>query len=115
MFRLRLFALTCSLLAVATGTLAAQDPQPAAPPPAFPVVDSLAVEGNLRVTAAQIITNSGLQTGKPTNYRDLQRAITSLFRTGQFDDVVIRQMDEDTTRAGVVLVIKVSERPLLQR
>lgn len=117
MFRFRALALTCSLLTPVTGVLAAQDAPPPGPPPAFPVVDSLAVEGNLRVSAGQIITNSGLQVGKPTNYRDLQRAITALFRTGQFDDVVVQTSEPDSANADapVVLVIRVKERPLLQR
>lgn len=117
MFRLRSLALICSLALGVPGLLSGQDAAPPGPPPAFPVVDSLVVEGNLRITSAQIITNSGLLIGKPTNYRDLQRAITALFRTGQFDDVTIQQAESDSTdtRPGVVLVIRVRERPLLQR
>ena len=54
-------------------------------------VDSVAVEGNERLTAAQVIGTAGLATGIPINYRDIQRAITNLIRTGQFDDVVVEQ------------------------
>jgi outer membrane protein insertion porin family len=117
MFRSRALALICSLALGVPGLLSGQDAPPPGPPPVFPVVDSLVVEGNQRLSAAQVITNSGLLVGKPTNYRDLQRAITALFRTGQFDDVVIQQAESDTTdaRPGVVLVIRVRERPLLQR
>jgi outer membrane protein insertion porin family len=117
MFRLRTLLLCCSLALGVPGLLSGQDAPPQGPPPVFPVVDSLTVEGNLRITSAQIITNSGLLIGKPTNYRDLQRAITSLFRTGQFDDVTIQQAESDSTdnRPGVVLLIRVRERPLLQR
>ncbi len=118
MFRSRPLALAVSLLCLTAGSLWAQDPVPGAapaPPPALPVVDSLAVEGNVRLTALQVITSSGLQLGRPTNYRDLQRAITALFRTGQFDDVSINQAAEDSTNPRIVLVIHVKERPLLQR
>ena len=75
-------------------------------------VDSLAVVGNARLTAAQIIGTAGLVTGLPINYRDIQRAVTNLIRTGQFDDVVVEQ------RGGlglVILVLVVTERPILQQ
>lgn len=73
-------------------------------------VDSVAVEGNDRLTAAQVIGTARLVTGIPINYRDIQRAITNLIRTGQFDDVVVEQ------RGGVgrvILVFVVTERPIL--
>ena len=75
------------LLSGAPAALAAQEPKP-------PTVDSIAVEGNSRLTSAQIIGTSGLVPGQPINYRDIQRAITALFRTGQFDDVVVRQRQQ---------------------
>ena len=73
-------------------------------------VDSIAVAGNERLTAAQVIGTAGLITGIPINYRDIQRAITNLIRTGQFDDVKVEQ------RGGVgriILVFIVTERPIL--
>ncbi len=73
-------------------------------------VDSVAVQGNVRLTDAQIIGTAGLVTGIPINYRDIQRAITNLVRTGQFDDVIVEQ------RGGlglVILVFVVVERPIL--
>ncbi|MEE8267787.1 MAG: POTRA domain-containing protein, partial [Gemmatimonadales bacterium] len=73
-------------------------------------VDSIAVVGNERLTAAQVIGTAGLITGIPINYRDIQRAITNLIRTGQFDDVKVEQ------RGGVgriILVFIVTERPIL--
>jgi outer membrane protein insertion porin family len=77
------------------------------------VVDSIAVQGNARLTVAQVLGSAGLAIGQPTNYRDLQRAIIALFRTGQFDDVRIRQGEDSGGR--VVLVIEVRERPILLR
>ncbi|MBP6667973.1 MAG: hypothetical protein KA180_00900, partial [Gemmatimonadales bacterium] len=100
--------LTLSLLAVLSGPLTAQD---AGPP--TPVLDSVAVEGNVRLTAQQIIGTAGLLIGQPTNYRDIQRALTALFRSGQFDDVAVRQGED--TLGTVILVIRVTERPLLTR
>ena len=55
-----------------------------------PIVDSIVVEGSSRLTASQIIGTSSLVVRQPVNYRDIQRAVTALFRTGQFDDVTVR-------------------------
>ena len=80
----RLFSLLAAvaLFLGATAALSAQDIQP-------PTIDSIAVEGNARLTASQIVGTSGLVARQPVNYRDIQRAITALFRTGQFDDVIV--------------------------
>ncbi len=103
-------------LALFLGSLAiqplrAQQGAPAAPP--SPVVDSVAVEGNTRLTSAQILGTAGVPLGQPTNYRDLQRGLIALFKTGQFDAVSIRQADDTTGR--VILIIQVTERPMLVR
>jgi len=100
---------TLFLLAVLSGPLLAQD----AGPPPTPVLDSVAVEGNIRLTAQQIIGTAGLLVGQPTNYRDIQRALTALFRSGQFDDVSVRQGEDSL--GTVILVFRVKERPLLTR
>ncbi len=99
------------LLALASGAaplapLRGQDSLPA------PVIDSLVVEGNVRLTAAQILGTAGLVPGRPANYRDLQRAVQALFRTGQFDDIVLEQRGDADL---VILAIKVKERPILVR
>jgi outer membrane protein insertion porin family len=85
--------------------LAAQEPSP-------PAVDSIAVEGQSRLTASQVIGTSGIVVHQPINYRDIQRAITALFRTGQFDDVLVEQRN---AAGHLVLVIRVKERPLLEK
>jgi outer membrane protein insertion porin family len=78
---------------------------------AVPVPDSIAAEGGQRNTALSIIQTSGLVPGRALTYRDLQRALSTLYGTGQFDDVRLEQTE---TRAGKsVLVIRVRERPLL--
>jgi outer membrane protein insertion porin family len=79
---------------------------------AAPVVDSLVVEGNSRLTQPQILGTSGLVQHQVTNYRDLQRAVTALFKTGQFDDVSLEQRDLD---GKLLLVIHVKERPVLKK
>jgi len=99
------FVAAVALLLGGPAALAAQDEQP-------PTVDSIAVAGNARLTAAQIIGTSGLVAKQPVNYRDIQRAITALFRTGQFDDVLVEQFPHGE---GLLLLIKVKERPLLEK
>jgi len=77
-----------------------------------PIVDSVVVEGNSRLTPSQIIGTAGLIAHQPVNYRDIQRAITNLFRTGQFDDVLVEQ---HTSEGRLILVLRVKERPVLER
>src|SRR5512147_3165352 len=80
--------------------------------PALPSVDSIAVEGAVRNTRQQIISFSGLQTGQPATYRAVQRAIQGLFVTGQFDEV---RAEQRQVAGKLVLVLVVTERPLLQK
>jgi outer membrane protein insertion porin family len=89
----------------APATLVAQDTP-------TPAVDSVVVEGNQRLTPSQIIGSSGLVVHQPINYRDIQRAITALFRTGQFDDVLVEQRNAGPR---LILVIRVKERPVLEK
>jgi outer membrane protein insertion porin family len=77
-----------------------------------PAVDSIAVEGNVRLTAAQVIGTAGIVVHQPINYRDIQRAVTALFRTGQFDDVLVEQR---VAQGRLILVFKVKERPVLEK
>jgi outer membrane protein insertion porin family len=106
---MRLFLLAV-LLGASAWSLPAQEP---VPPATIPVLDSVEVQGNSRLTTAQIIGSSGLHPGQPTNYRDIQRAITALFKTGQFDEVSVRQ--GDSPDGAVILVVHVTERPILTR
>ena len=110
MQRFRFFRAAVALLLGGPAALAAQEPQAA--PVAPPVVDSIVVEGHDRLTPSQIIGTAGLVVGQPVNYRDIQRAITNLFRTGQFDDVLVEQR---TAGDRLVLALKVKERPVLER
>jgi len=74
-------------------------------------VDSIAVEGNSRLTAAQITGTAALVLGQPVNYRDIQRAIVNLVQTGQFDDVYVEQRE---VGGKLVLAFVVRERPILE-
>jgi outer membrane protein insertion porin family len=75
-----------------------------------PPVDSLVVEGNVRLTASQVLGSAGLVLHQPVTYRDIQRAITSLYQTGQFDDVRVEQRESGGL---LILVLVVRERPIL--
>jgi outer membrane protein insertion porin family len=110
MQRFRPFLAAVALLLGGPAALSAQEPQQQ--PQAPPIVDSIVVEGNSRLTPSQIIGTAGLVVRQPVNYRDIQRAITNLFRTGQFDDVVVEQR---TAGGKLVLALKVKERPVLER
>jgi len=77
-----------------------------------PIVDTIMVEGNARLTQSQIVGTAGLVAHQPVNYRDIQRAIGNLFRTGQFDDVLVEQR---TAGSRLILIFKVKERPVLER
>lgn len=92
--------------------LGAGAPALAAQGPPAPVVDSVAVSGAVRNTPASIIALAGLAPGQTVNYRQLQRAIRSLFASGQFEDVQMRQRD---LAGRLVLEIEVVERPILER
>ena len=90
-------------LVVLAPSLQAQDP-------VAPRVDSVAVEGNARVTAQQILTTVSIAPGSTVNYRDIQRAVSALYRTGQFDDVTVAQ---ELSGGRSILTFVVKERPLL--
>jgi outer membrane protein insertion porin family len=75
------------------------------------VPDSIAVEGIRRNTRATVVQTSGLLPGRSFTYRDIQRAIQTLYGTGQYDDVRIAQVDAPGGRS--VLVIRVRERPVV--
>ncbi|HXE58304.1 MAG TPA: outer membrane protein assembly factor BamA [Gemmatimonadales bacterium] len=97
--------LACLLAVVRPASLAGQDDGGVR-------VDSVAVEGNTRLTAAQIAGTAGIAPGQVINYRDVQRAIAALFRTGQFDDVTVEQRQ---VGGRSVLAFVVKERPILLR
>ncbi len=97
-----------ALLLGVPAVLFAQDERP-------PIVDSIAVEGNARLTPSQVIGTAGIIVRQPINYRDIQRAVTALFRTGQFDDVVVEQRPAGDRGDRLLLVIKVKERPVLEK
>jgi outer membrane protein insertion porin family len=104
---MRLILLILGLCLSAAVPLQAQTPTPQAN---VPPIDSIAVKGNTRVAANLIVQASGLILQQRPSYRDIQRGIAGVYRTGNFDDVMITQ---ERDGAKTVLVITVKERPLL--
>src|SRR5688572_7751631 len=76
------------------------------------IPDSVAVRGNSRVSAVTIRGDAAISSGMQLDVPETQRAIRSVFATGQFDDV---RLVCERTAAGDkdVLVIEVREKPLL--
>ena len=73
--------------------------------------DSVTVRGNQRVGDATIRADAQITPGQPLNFRGVQRAIRSIFATGQFSDV--RLLCDVAADGRSTLVIEVVERPLL--
>ncbi|MEO8199362.1 MAG: outer membrane protein assembly factor BamA [Gemmatimonadota bacterium] len=105
--RLRLLFSAFVLLACAALPLSAQD-STATPP----ILDSVVLVGNARLTTSQILGTAALVPGQVVGFRDVQRAITALFKTGQFDDITATYR---TPNEQFVLVLTVKERPILEK
>ncbi|MFN2397109.1 MAG: outer membrane protein assembly factor BamA [Gemmatimonadaceae bacterium] len=74
--------------------------------------DSIAIRGVSRVSDASVRADLGLTPGDTINYRSIQRAIQSVFASGEFSDIVLTcEPDPATSRA--LLVVSVVERPIL--
>ena len=73
--------------------------------------DALAFRGSTRTAESALRAETGITPGTPLNYRDVQRAVRSLFATGQFDDV--RAACEVSPAGRAMLVFELRERPLL--
>jgi outer membrane protein insertion porin family len=74
------------------------------------VFDSIDVVGALRVPASQVLAVAGIPLHQDVSYRDVQRAVTALYTTGQYDDIQVTQGEVEGRR---VLRITVVERPIL--
>src|SRR6266496_4448169 len=86
----------------------AQGEAPANAPAVAP--DSIVVLGLRRVDRKQLLDQTGLAPGRPLGYRDVQRAIQTLYASGQYDDVRVTQ---DTAAGRQLLIVQVRERPIL--
>jgi outer membrane protein insertion porin family len=92
-------------LASATSLRAQETAGPCARP------DSIAVQGNVRVTYAQIRGTTGFAPRTPIGFGEVQRGIRALFETGQFDDVQVTCVLRTPESATLVVVVR--ERPIL--
>ena len=77
------------------------------------VIDSVAVEGNIRQADITIIAMGGLNRGSAYTIFDIQRAFKSMWATGQFKDIRVR-VEGDVGGGGVTLVWEVDEQDLLR-
>ncbi|MDH3223447.1 MAG: outer membrane protein assembly factor BamA [Gemmatimonadota bacterium] len=74
-------------------------------------IDSLAVRGNVRVDAGDVIGAAGIQAGTRNSWIDIQRAIKNLWATGQYENVEVL-LEESPERH--VLIYEVAERPVVR-
>jgi outer membrane protein insertion porin family len=73
-------------------------------------IDSIAVEGNQRISRETILNTFGVAVGSNITYRDLQHGIKDLYATGDFTNVQVRALG---TTPPIVLVLQVQEQPLM--
>jgi outer membrane protein insertion porin family len=93
-------------LAAAPTSVAAQEP----PGQLTTIIDSIDVVGARRVGRAQILSLAGIPLGQEITYRDVQRALGTLYSSGQFEDIQVSQGEVDGRR---ILRFTVVERPIL--
>ncbi len=100
-------ALAVAACFAAPASLAAQQANPAA----GTFVDSIAVEGNVRLTDAEVLADLSLQPRTTISFRDIRSALKELWGTGQYRDLTI------SARGGrdgpVVLVLDVAEQDVM--
>jgi outer membrane protein insertion porin family len=94
-------AFVAALLLFATA-VGAQAPAPGG------VIEDIVIEGSQRIEPATVETYLTVRRGDPFDPVELERSLTSLFRTGLFADVVLRQ-------EGGNLVVTVVENPIINR
>ncbi|HET8727930.1 MAG TPA: outer membrane protein assembly factor BamA, partial [Alphaproteobacteria bacterium] len=72
------------------------------------VIQDIRVEGTQRIEPATVLSYLTVQPGEPFTTAGLDASLESLFATGLFADVVLR-------RDGQVLVVSVTENPIINR
>ncbi len=77
------------------------------------MIDSVAVEGNVRLADLPIISLGGLTQGVAYTIYDIQRAFKTMWATGQFHDLQVR-VEGDVGSGAVTLVWVVEEQDLLR-
>lgn len=76
-------------------------------------LDSISVEGNVRLPESTVIATAGLRPGARVTYQDIQRSLKTLWATEQFRDITART--ESQAGEPVHLVIEVVEQDLVRR
>ncbi len=101
------FAIAVGAVLLAPRAAGAQG-QPGARP------DSIVVRGLRRLDPAQALQASGLTAGggRTLTYRDIQRAIRTLYATGAYADV---QVLEETAGGRLLVVLQLREQPILSK
>ncbi len=82
-------------------------------PGACALPDSIVVEGNLRITNDQILSDAEMATGVALNFKVVQRAIKALYATGNFSDVQVGCRVHDGPPILASIVLRVAEHPIL--
>ncbi len=72
------------------------------------VIQQIRVEGNQRIEAATVVSYLTIAPGDPVDAAEIDRSLKTLFVTGLFADVTLRQ-------EGDVLVVSVVENPIINR
>ena len=88
---------------------AAQPPSEATSPvPAYPKLTEIRVEGTQRIEPETIRSYMSLHVGDPIDPGEMDKSLKSLFATGLFADVTLRQ-------EGTAVVVRVVENPIINR
>ncbi len=72
------------------------------------VIQQIRVEGNQRIEAATVVSYMTIKPGDPVDAAEIDRSLKTLFVTGLFADVTLRQ-------EGDVLVVSIVENPIINR
>ena len=72
-------------------------------------IDSVVVQGVVRLTAGDVVGASGIRTGALHSWLDINRALKNVWATGQHEDLVARM---ETTADRNILILELVERPL---
>ena len=108
MRRPRVFLAAAVALCAAASSARAQQDEPGTGACATP--DSVAFEGNVRISTDALRGDAGIKPHSAVNYRDIQRATKQLFATGQFSGIRVDCVAEN---GRTTLVFTVAERPIL--
>jgi outer membrane protein assembly factor BamA len=73
------------------------------------VINSVDVEGNIRLADLAIIAMGGLDQGSAYTIFDIQRATKTMWATGQFNDIRVRA-EGDVGDRSVTLIWEVDEK-----